>query len=84
MKRDLKAPSKASLDAMVDEATVDCNNESEEATGLFTMIEEHLKLPVVRCLPDRVQLGHHPQLPLRSLTRCREQRKPVRRNESTP
>jgi hypothetical protein len=45
MKRELKTPSKAKLDAMVDEATVDCNNESEQATGLFTMIEEHLALP---------------------------------------
>ncbi len=45
MKRELKTPSKARLDAMVDEATVDCNNDSEQATGLFTMIEEHLALP---------------------------------------
>jgi hypothetical protein len=28
MKREPKTPSKARLDAMVDEATVDCNNES--------------------------------------------------------
>jgi Calcium binding len=36
---------KARLDAMVEEATVDCYNEEEQATGLFTMIEEHLALP---------------------------------------
>jgi len=30
---------------MIDEATVDCYNESEQAMGLFTMIEEHLSLP---------------------------------------
>jgi hypothetical protein len=30
---------------MVEEATVDCYNEDEEATGLFTMIEEHLEFP---------------------------------------
>jgi hypothetical protein len=30
---------------MVDEATVDCYNDSEQATGLFTMIDEHLALP---------------------------------------
>lgn len=30
---------------MIDEARVDCYNESEQATGLFTMIEEHLALP---------------------------------------
>ncbi len=33
------------LDALVEEATVDCSNESEQATGLFTMLEEHLALP---------------------------------------
>lgn len=36
---------KARLDAMVEEATVDCYNEEEQATGLFTTIEEHLALP---------------------------------------
>jgi len=30
---------------LVEDATVDCHNESEQATGLFTMIEEHLALP---------------------------------------
>lgn len=30
---------------MVDEAIVDCYSESEQATGLFTMIDENLKLP---------------------------------------
>lgn len=30
---------------MVEEATVDCYNDDEEATGLFTMIEENLALP---------------------------------------
>jgi len=36
---------KARLDAMVEEAVVDANGESERATGLFTMIENNLKLP---------------------------------------
>ena len=36
---------KARLDAMVEEAIVDANGESERATGLFTMIENNLKLP---------------------------------------
>lgn len=31
---------------MIEEATVDCDNESEQAGGWFTMIEEHLKLPL--------------------------------------
>lgn len=37
--------SRARLEAMVAEATVDCYNESEQVTGLFTMIEENLELP---------------------------------------
>jgi hypothetical protein len=39
------AISKAELDALIEEATVDCYNEEEQITGLFTMIEEHLVLP---------------------------------------
>jgi hypothetical protein len=35
----------AELDELIEEATVDCYNESEQVTGLFTMIEEHLALP---------------------------------------
>lgn len=38
--------SKKKLEAMIEEATVDCYNESEQAGGWFTMIEEHLKLPL--------------------------------------
>ena len=37
--------SSARLDAMIAEATVDCYNESEEATGLFTMLEQNLVVP---------------------------------------
>jgi hypothetical protein len=39
------AISKAELDALIEEATVDCYNDEEQITGLFTMIEEHLALP---------------------------------------
>jgi len=35
----------ARLDAMVEEATVDCYNEDEQVTGLFTMIEDSLAVP---------------------------------------
>src|SRR2546428_7824668 len=55
-------PSKARLDQMVEEATVDCYNESEQATGLYTMIEDNLALPFetivlgVRVIVERVQL----------------------------
>jgi uncharacterized protein (UPF0262 family) len=37
--------SEAELDALIEAATVDCYNEEEQITGLFTMIEEHLVLP---------------------------------------
>ncbi|MCC6810749.1 MAG: hypothetical protein IT381_25190 [Deltaproteobacteria bacterium] len=30
---------------MIEAATVDCYNESEQATGWLTMLEEHLALP---------------------------------------
>jgi hypothetical protein len=35
----------ARLDEMIDEATVDCYNESEQLCGLFTMLDENLVLP---------------------------------------
>ncbi|GAA2617268.1 hypothetical protein GCM10010399_55330 [Dactylosporangium fulvum] len=37
--------SRSQLDALVEEATVDCYNEDEQLTGLFTMIEDNLALP---------------------------------------
>jgi hypothetical protein len=37
--------SKAQLDAMVEEVTVDCYNESEQITGLLTVIEDELEVP---------------------------------------
>ena len=33
------------LDALIHEATVDCYNNEEQITGLFTMIDEHLAVP---------------------------------------
>jgi hypothetical protein len=39
------AISTAELDELIEQATVDCYNDSEQVTGLFTMIEEHLALP---------------------------------------
>lgn len=35
----------ARLDKLIEEATVDCYNESEQLTGLYTMIEDNLALP---------------------------------------
>jgi len=37
--------STAELDELIEQATVDCYNGSEQVTGLFTMLEEHLDLP---------------------------------------
>jgi hypothetical protein len=33
------------LDKLIEEATVDCSNEEEQASGFFTMIEENLAVP---------------------------------------
>ena len=38
-------PSTAHLDRLIEEATVDCYNDSEEVTGIFTMLEENLAVP---------------------------------------
>lgn len=40
-----RGPSRAILERLVDAATVDCYDESEERTGLFEMIHEHLETP---------------------------------------
>lgn len=37
--------SNARLDALPEEATVDCYGESEQIVGIFTMLEESLQLP---------------------------------------
>ena len=37
--------SNAELDRLVEEATVDCYDESEQASGLYTMIQDNLALP---------------------------------------
>src|SRR3989449_11026829 len=37
--------SKARLDRLMEEAIVDCYNESEQVTGLYTMIEDNLAFP---------------------------------------
>ena len=35
----------AQLEGLIEEATVDCYNDEEAATGLFTMIDENLEVP---------------------------------------
>lgn len=37
--------SEAELDAMVEEATVDCHDEEEALTGFATLVEENLEVP---------------------------------------
>src|SRR5262249_37221658 len=54
--------SAARLAEMIEEATVDAYDESEQATGWFTMFEEHLELPfdtVVLGVPVRVTRIEH-------------------------
>lgn len=46
-RRPERGPSRARLAQLIGEATVDCYNESEEVTGLFEMIHEHLDIPFV-------------------------------------
>jgi len=40
-----KALSKAELAELIEQATVDAYNESEQTTGFYTMLEEHLAMP---------------------------------------
>jgi hypothetical protein len=37
--------SRKQLDALVEQATVDCYNDDEQLTGLYTMIEDNLVIP---------------------------------------
>jgi Calcium binding len=43
--RGRRKPTKEELRHLVERATVDCYNESEQVTGLYTMIEEYLAVP---------------------------------------
>ena len=45
MPRQRSTFSAAELDELIEQATVDCYNASEQLTGLFTMMEEDLALP---------------------------------------
>lgn len=46
----MTGPSKAELNAMVEEATIDCYDEEEQLTGLATMLEENLEVPFATTL----------------------------------
>jgi hypothetical protein len=53
---------------MIEEATVDCYNESEQITGLFTMIEHNLAVPFeamvvgVPVTVERIELNRSGQI----------------------
>ncbi|MEX1171032.1 MAG: SWIM zinc finger family protein [Chloroflexota bacterium] len=46
-RRPKRGPSRDRLEQLIADATVDCYNESEERTGLFEMLAEHLEIPFV-------------------------------------
>ena len=60
--------SKARLEEMIEAATVDCYNESEEITGWFTMLDENLMVPFettvlgVPVTVERVHLNRSEQI----------------------
>ena len=46
--------SKAKLDELIEEATIDAYGDSEQRVGFYTMIEENLALPFeTRCLVSK-------------------------------
>ncbi|HYK88841.1 MAG TPA: hypothetical protein VE398_08730 [Acidobacteriota bacterium] len=44
-KRSSRTDQNSRLDELIEEATVDCYNESEQISGLFTMMEDNLAVP---------------------------------------
>jgi uncharacterized Zn finger protein len=44
-RRPERGPSRDQLEQLIEDATVDCYNESEKCTGLFEMLAEHLAVP---------------------------------------
>jgi hypothetical protein len=60
--------SKSRLDELVEAAIGDCYNESEQATGLYTMIDDNLALPFettvlgVRVIVERVDLTQRDEI----------------------
>jgi len=64
----ISARETAALDAMIEEATVECYDEAEQAMGLFTMIQDNLAIPFetsilgVTVSVDGVDLHEHGQI----------------------
>ena len=42
----MQGPNKAELNAMVEKATIDCYDEEEQHTGLATLVEDNLEVPL--------------------------------------
>ncbi|MGH7502883.1 MAG: calcium-binding protein [Longimicrobiales bacterium] len=61
-------PSKARIQALIEEAVVDAYGDSEQRTGFLTMLEEHLALPFqtgilgVRVTVERIDLTDDEQI----------------------
>jgi hypothetical protein len=49
-RKEAARPDSGHLDELIAEATVDCCNESEEVTGIFTLLEENLEVPFTTTL----------------------------------
>jgi len=73
----------AYLDKLIAEATVDCYNESEEITGIFTMLEENLSVPFTTTLlgievtVERIQMNDADEIVAVCRLGRRRQRVPV-------
>jgi hypothetical protein len=73
----------AHLDELIAEATVDCYDESEEITGIFTMLEENLTVPFATKLlglevtVERVDLNKAGEIVAVCRRGCERQRVPV-------
>jgi hypothetical protein len=73
----------AKPDALIEEAIVDAYGESEQAVGLFTMIEEHLALPFktnllgVRVTVEAVDIDEDDQIVAICARRSTRQRMPI-------
>jgi hypothetical protein len=82
-RRSVDRPSTTYLDKLIEEATVDCYNESEEATGIFTMLEENLAVPFITTMlgvevtVERVDLNKAGEIVAVCRRRRERQRVPV-------
>jgi len=75
--------SKARLDALVEEATIDAYGDTEQISGLFTMIEEHLRVPFeanvlgIKVVVERADLNDADEIVVVCRVGKRRQRIPI-------